>query len=232
MQSQSQYYRLLGKIPGALAGLLGIDKDDVLVRSAPSLEADLVVSAVGQTFVIEFKMSAGAALVLSTAQRLREQARKIKGSAVPLLVVQFMGEVGRRVCLEAGVSWLDLSGNAHIIAPGLRVIVSGQPNRFRVVGRPRNLFAPKSSRIVRWLLIHPDTPFSQREIARATDMDEGFVSRLVSRLEQEGFLIRLPNGGVKPKDPGLLLDAWREAYRFSGHTLHQGHVPPVPETPF
>jgi hypothetical protein len=34
-----------------------------------------------------------------------------------------MGEVGRNACEEAGVGWLDLTGNAHIIAPGIRVIV-------------------------------------------------------------------------------------------------------------
>ena len=203
-----------------------------MVRSTPSPETDMVVSAVGQTFVIEFKMSTGAALVASAAKRLQEQAGRLKKGAVPLLVVQFMGEVGRRVCLEAGVSWLDLSGNAHIIAPGLRVIVSGQPNRFRVVGRPRNLFAPKSSRIVRWLLIHPDTPFSQREIARATDMDEGFVSRLVSRLEQEGFLIRLPNGGVKPKTPDFFLMPGGRLTGFPDTLCTRGTFPPVPETPF
>jgi len=29
---------------------------------------------------------------------------------------------------------------------------------------------------------------------------------------------------VRAKDPRLLLDAWREAYQFSKHTLLQGHV--------
>jgi hypothetical protein len=135
-----------------------------------------------------------------------------------------MGDVGRKVCAEAGVSWLDLSGNAHIIAPGLRVIVDGRPDRFKTAGRPANPFAPRSSRIARWLLIHAGDNLSQREIARSTGLDEGFVSRLVARLQKEGYLVRDENGAVRPKDPALLLDAWRERYQFSKDTLHHGHV--------
>jgi hypothetical protein len=119
---------------------------------------------------------------------------------------------------------MDLSGNAHILAPGLRVLVDGRPNRFRSSGRPQNTFAPKSARVVRWLLSHPSEPLTQRQIAHATDMAEGYVSRIVGRLEHEGYLARDEGCAVLPKDPSLLLDAWREAYQFSKHTLHQGHV--------
>ncbi|MEW6262370.1 MAG: type IV toxin-antitoxin system AbiEi family antitoxin [Thermodesulfobacteriota bacterium] len=236
MSTGFKHDRLARKTPAALAELLSIGPDEVAVRSDISVEADFVISAVGQTLVIEFKMSTGAALIAAAAKRVKELARQIRGGAVPLLAVPFMGEVGRRLCEEEGVSWLDLSGNARIIAPGIRVIIDGQPNRFRVVGRPPNLFAPKSSRIVRWLLLHPNTTFSQREIARATEMDEGFVSRLVSRLEAEGYVVRVGvddgSAGIRRpgrpylrvRDPGLLLDAWQAAYRFSGHNLHQGHV--------
>jgi hypothetical protein len=135
-----------------------------------------------------------------------------------------MGDVGRRICEEACVSWLDLSGNARIIAPGLRVIIEGKTNQFIVRGRPANVFAPKSSRVVRRLLIQPSKYVCQREIARATGLDEGFVSRLVIRLEKDDYLVRAEDGTVRPKDPGLLLDAWREAYQFSKHTIHHGHV--------
>ena len=48
------------------------------------------------------------------------------------------------------------------------------------------MFAPRSARVARWLLMHAAEPFTQRQIARATDMTEGFVSRIVSRLDHEG----------------------------------------------
>jgi hypothetical protein len=68
----------------------------------------------------------------------------------------------------ARAEWIDLSGNARIVAPPIRVIVEGKPNRFKTGGQPRSVFAPKSARLVRWLLVHADGLITQREIARAT----------------------------------------------------------------
>jgi hypothetical protein len=211
------------KVPAVLAQLLGVSRTDIDVRSDDPSGADLVVSA-GQTFVIEVKKTTSAAAIVAATKQVQEMARRIRRKVVPLVVVPFMGEVGRTACEEAGVGWLDLSGNAHIVAPGLRVIVEGKANRFVSAGRPANLFAPKSSRIVRWLLVHGGEHLTQRELARATDLDEGFVSRLVVRLEKDNYLVRDKKGAVYPNDPALLLDAWREAYQFFRHTLHQGHV--------
>ena len=223
MVAQSEHDRLAAKVPETLAGLLGVGLADLDVRSDDASGADLVITA-GPTFVIEVNQSTSAAPIAAAVKKAREMAGRARRRSVPLVVVPFMGEVGQRVCEEAGVGWLDLSGNAHIIAPGLRVIVEGRPNRFKTAGRPPNLFAPKSSRIVRWLLIHAGQPLSQREIARATGLDEGFVSRLAARLVKEDYLLRDEHGGVRAKDPALLLDAWREAYQFSKHTIHRGHV--------
>jgi hypothetical protein len=150
-----------------------------------------------------------------------EDARR---RAIPIVAVPFMGEVGRRACEEAGVGWIDLSGNARIIAEKLRVLREGQPNRFRSTCRTPDLFAPKSSRVARWLLMHPDIPLAQRTIASATGMDEGFVSRIVSRLLRNGWIVRDARRAVRLRDPGLFLDAWREAYRFEGHEVRAGHV--------
>jgi hypothetical protein len=88
--------------------------------------------------------------------------------ATPLVAVPYMGPSGKDACDRAGVSWFDFSGNAHIVAPGLRIIVDGRPNRFPKRGRPSGAFAPKSSRIARWLLVHPAQAMAQRAISQAT----------------------------------------------------------------
>jgi len=224
MKSHPAHDRLARKVPEALAGLLGVSLHEMVARSEERSGADFVISAAGQVFVVEFKASAGAAQLASAARQLREYVGRVGRRAVPLLAVPFMGEVGRRLTEEAGIGWIDLSGNGRIVAPGIRVIIDGRPNHFRSAGRPLNIFAPKSARVVRWLLTHPGEAFTQREIARATDMTEGFVSRIVSRLEHAEYLFRDDRRALRPKDPALLLDAWREAYEFSRHTIHQGHV--------
>lgn len=216
----------------ALATLLDLAAEEVEARSDDASGADLVISAAGRTFVAEILGTATPGAVATQAERVVRAGKKIRRRSIPLLVVPFMGEAAGRVCDALGVSWLDLSGNAHVVAPGLRVIVEGRPNKFLQPGRPATVFAPKSARVVRWLLSHPGEAFTQRAIAQSTRMSEGFVSRIVGRLEAEGYVVRenehengaKGRGPVRVRDGPLLLDAWRDAYQFEKHTIFRGHV--------
>jgi hypothetical protein len=223
----------LDLLPGRLAELLGVPATDAKLRrrqgGAP--RADAIVEIAGNTFVIEWKGSSTVARVADAARQARQHAAKVGKRALPVVAVRFMGPAGRARCAEAGVGWLDLSGNAHLAGPGLRVKIEGQPNRYKGPGRPASAFAPKSSRIARWLLVHPKQPLSQRELASATKMDEGFTSRIVAKLEQDELIARDPDGRIRPRDPNLLLDAWAEAYSFTKHRILRGHVAArTPET--
>ena len=216
------------KLVQLLAQLVGEPARKVTggVESSPDRLAEFEVQAGGRRFVAQVKRSGAAASIASAIEQLRRYASLLGDPpAIPLLVVPFMGEAGQALCHEAGISWLDLSGNAQINAPGLRVYVAGQPNRYKRRGRPSNVFAPKSSRVARRLLIAPEQEHTQRGLARATGLDEGFVSKIARKLEMDGLVVRGETGVVRARDPRLLLDAWREAYDFSKHRILRGHVP-------
>jgi DNA-binding MarR family transcriptional regulator len=185
---------------------------------------DSVISAGPHRIVIEYKGSGRAAPVSKAIERLRRSGSVGVEPSIPVVLVPFMGDVGRKLCSEAGVGWLDLSGNAHIFAPGLRIHVEGKPNQYKARGRPSSAFAPKSSRVARWLLMNPRDWFSQGVIADSTSMDQGFTSRILARLEEDGLVERNTSGEFRPRDPELLLDAWREVYDFSKHHVIKGHV--------
>jgi hypothetical protein len=206
----------------ALASLLRIPQGEVEVRAGT--EPDVILKAAGHSFVAEVLGAASPGVVAAKALQVATAAQRRGRKAVPLVVVPFMGSAGRRACESASVSWFDLSGNAHIVAPGIRIIVDGRPNRFRAPGRPASIFAPKSARVVRWLLENEERALTQREIARATGMTDGFVSRIASRLEEESYVAREASGALRVKDPALLLEAWRDEYRFDKHVLLRGHV--------
>src|SRR5215213_6009311 len=90
---------------------------------------DAVFEGRGVTFLVEYKSAAGAEAVGAALRQIAERAPG-KARWVPLLVVPFMGEVGKALCEEAGVAWLDLSGNARITVPGLRIAIDGKPNLY------------------------------------------------------------------------------------------------------
>lgn len=213
-------------LPIRLADLLGLAPSEARVRlnSSTASEADAVIEIGGFTFAIAWKGAGTIAQVSDAARQARRNASLLGKRALPLVAVPFMGPAGRDLCEEAKVGWLDLSGNAYLVAPGLRVKIDGQPNRYKSPGRPSSAFAPKSARIARWLLLHPNQALTQREIATATEMDEGFTSRIVAKLEEDELITRDPGGSIRVHDPDLLLDAWSESYRFSKHLVLRGHV--------
>lgn len=223
MGARTDEKRLVSLVPATLAALLDVPEGEVEVRHG-SDGCDLVASAAGLTFAVEVTRASAAGPVAAHAERATEAATALGQRAIPVVAVPFMGESGKRACQRAGVSWFDFSGNAHIIATGIRVLIAGRPNRFRSPGRPASVFAPKSSRVARFLLMHPGEAATQREIARATGVSEGFISRIIGRLEEEHYVVRNGRGALSAKDPQLLLDAWRETYRFSKHTIIRGHV--------
>ena len=175
-------------------------------------------------FLVETRSAARAALVAEAARKLQSAARAACGNVIPLVVVPFMGDVGREICREFGVHYVDLCGNASIEAPGLRIHVSGCPNRFVERGRPSSVFAPKSSRVTRILLLDPRRWWRQGELAERTGLGPGYVSRICTRLASGQLIDRGDRRAVRPRDPGLLLKAWAAEYDFTRHGISTGHV--------
>ncbi len=231
---------LLGDICKALSNAVGEDVGHVepgglndvspLAPSTPESCCDLVLRGGPRVFVVEYKAEATADLVGGAIRQLHA-CHKAKaddgGEVVRLVVVPFMGETGKLLCREAGISWLDLSGNADIRAQGLRVRLEGKPNQYKRRGRHKDLFAPGSSRIAHALLLHPDREYTQTTLADETALSAGTVSLVVRRYAQAGFVERTKTGRtarVRLADGDLLLDAWSEAYDFAQHELWRGHT--------
>ncbi len=215
---------ILERLPGLLAELTSLP-----VKSLKQEDnADLRVRLGTHLLVVEVKANALAGMRVGTVARAVENARqaagKGKAAAIPLIAVPFMGEVGRKICQEHGVSYVDLCGNADITAPGLRIHVAGKPNQFVQRGRPSSVFAPKSSRLARILLAEPKQWWRQAELASAGQLGAGYVSRICGRLEEDHLIERDSHGSVRPRDPNLLLKAWQAQYDLRRHDTRHGHV--------
>ncbi len=228
----------VGHVVKKLADILGLPDAAVYVEhDVGDGRIDALVSAGQYRFVMEYKSAGTAGLVASAIEQLRAYLPHVGGVAIPLVVVPYMGEVGRGRCAEAETSWMDLSGNADISAPGLRVYIEGRPNKFKRRGRPSTAFAPKSSRVARWLLMNPDIawtedqsddatdgPVRQKDLVSGTELGRGYVSRVFGKLEEDGLVERYPDGRIAVVDPALMLDAWWEDYDFDKHHVIRGHV--------
>ena len=183
---------------------------------------DLVAEIGGFRFVVEYKASSLVAPIAAGIEQLKRYPAE--SNEVRLLVTPFMGETGIGKCAEAGISWLDLSGNADVTAPGLRLFVRGEKNKFISPGRNENPFAPKSCRIARHLLYQANRVWTQRELADETGLGEGFVSRIVKSLEAQQLVARDDQGRLFVGKAEVMLDAWQQGYDFTKHEIIRGHV--------
>ena len=223
MSGKNQKKYLINNVRDVLAELLNIESQRLTQVKTVS-EADLEFEFEGKFFIIEYRASSAIAPLKAAMDNLLRMPSSRTRAGIPLVCVPFMGEAGSRLCREMGISWFDLSGNAWIRSQDVFINVQGRPNLFKAKGRPADIFAPKSSRIARWLLINFPASFSQKDLARSTGMDEGFVSRIVSRMISQDLVQRDDSGKIRLQDPDALLDIWREKYRIHAHQFLKGHI--------
>ena len=216
------------KIEREVARLLPEILEDLLDRQGqqPRLEAgaldlgiDFTAETDGERWLFEVKASSSPGLVATAAKQLDA----LKAEGLRVLVVPFMSPAGEKAAASFGLNWIDLSGNAHVRADHLYIWVRGKSNRFVSRGRPSSPFAPKSARVTRTLLLDPGRWWRQRDLATVTGLNNGQVSRVVRRLREEG-LVDTEGPDLRPRDPGGLLDAWSDEYRFDRHEVVRGHA--------
>lgn len=213
------------ELKGLLALLLRVPKAAVSVKLRDDDGgAGFAVEAGLHRFIVEWKGAGAAASVAAGVDEVVKLTGRHGRRAIPLLVVPYMSETGRQRCAAAGISWVDLSGNADVSGPGLRIHVEGRWNQFKSPGRPASAFAPKSARVTRCLMMNPREPVSQKDLVKSTGLGKSFVSRIVRSLEGAGLIVRSAGGSIKIPDPGLLLGAWDDEYRFEKHEIIKGHV--------
>lgn len=210
------------RLPRLLAELL--DESVVQVetlRRDGAPQADLIATdGQGRVLVFEVKSSSRPGQVARAAEQLLAYADE---GVIPVLVVPFMSRAGAETADRVRLNWIDLSGNAHVRAENLHLWVQGRPNELGSRGRPSSPFAPRSARITRALLLDPARWWVQKDLAAATGLYDGNVSRIVRRLDDE-FLLERRERELRPRDPDLLLDAWAQDYRFDSHDILPGHL--------
>jgi len=226
MQAAEFEREALHELPALLAELLAVTEDEVQIKKqplAPDLRVDAVVMAKGRRWLIEVKTSSSPGTVAAAAAQLANLRTAADADGFAVLVVPYMTPAGAKAAAERNLNWIDLSGNARVRDDPLYISVEGRPNRFTRRGRPSSPFAPKGSRIARVLLLDPSCWWRQKELAEITLLDDGYVSRVVRRLDDDELLER-KDGKFRPVDAELLLDAWADDYRFDRHDVVAGHM--------
>lgn len=149
--------------------------------------------------------------------------RRQMGNRPILLVAPYIGPRVRELLAQEDISYLDLTGNSRINLdhPGVYIETEGARQDPRS-GKPRSAVrGAKAGAVVR-VLVDAVPPYTGVDIARAANVDQGYLSRILDTLVDEGLVDRERSGVTRVDWPAMLqrraraLDLFRPAgtYRY------------------
>ncbi|MGQ0695430.1 MAG: hypothetical protein ACT4OL_07630, partial [Nitrospiraceae bacterium] len=188
-------------------------------REAP-WDLDLKVRAAGTTrrVICEVK-SVGEPRYLAQAITSLTRATQKNSRLYPLVVAPYISPEGRRLCREAKVGYLDLTGNAFLRFDGVLIDRASPKPPPRAKARLRRLFAPKSSRIIRVLLEQPGDKWTLARLAEEATVSLRTTHLVINALEEKAF-VEKRRGAITLQKPGELLDLWAQNYSVDKHRQH------------
>lgn len=166
------------------------------------------------TFIVEARQAVSPRDVERLMAGLSRMLRTLARVSV-LVVAPWLSARTQEVLRAEEINYIDLTGNAWMR--------SEQPVIFiRTVGATRNpepahreptrLRGAKAGRLVR-ALIDVQPPYGVRDLAQATGLNPGYVSRLLDALDREALVDRSNRGEVTAVDYQALLLRWTETYQ-------------------
>lgn len=186
------------------------------------LAIDVKVNNRKSTLLCETK-SSGEPRIVRDAVYLLKFLSADKPNFTPVVAAPYLGQDAQDICKRAGVNFLDLSGNCRIVFDTVFIERLGKPNKL-VEHRPlKSLFSPKSSRIVRKMLLNPRKTWQVQELAEETDTSIGLVSRLKKKMEQMNFLTI--EGKLRFTEPEHVLKSWSKVYSYKQNERMQVYAP-------
>ena len=187
------------------------------------------------TLIIEVKTNGAPRFIRSAVFQLKDYLADTRQRAhgdpdrrlIALLVSPYLPPASRSICIDHGVAYLDLVGNAHLAFDGVyidRAVATRPKSEIRAL---RSIFTPKAAAILRVLLRDPDRAWRVTDLAETAKTSLGHVSNVRKALLEREWIEKRDNGIILVQ-PGALLGAWREEYRqpagqrISRYTLFHG----------
>jgi hypothetical protein len=178
-------------------------------------------------FVVEARRSVAPRDMQRLMAGLSRTFRSLTNAQV-LVVAPWLSARAQELLREDEISYVDLTGNAWIRSdyPALFVSAVGAARNPQPRGRESaQLRGPKAGRLVRTLVdVRP--PYGVRDLAKATGLNPGYVSRLLEALNREALVDRSDRGEVLSVDYAALLRRWTDTYEvFKSNELRRFVAP-------
>jgi len=185
----------------------------------PSHTADVIYSIpeFNYQFVLEAKSSGQPRYARDAANELL-LIQKNNPERYGVFVAPFISKDAAKICENANIGYLDLSGNCRLAFRNIFIEKICQPNKFTVKRELASLYSPKSERILRVLLTYPYQPWRTVELAQKAKVSIGLISYVKKQLEDREW-IQIGEDGFSIKQPEALLEEWSNNYSYKKNEI-------------
>jgi hypothetical protein len=122
--------------------------------------------------------------------RIRNELRSLPEHAelYPMVATPYISDNLQRRCKELGVGYVDLNGTFLLETQDVYIDVVRPAKAFKNPQGVKNIFAGRSRRIIRVLLVNPFKPFRLEQLATETELSVGQAFQVTKQLLEDGLL--------------------------------------------
>lgn len=135
-----------------------------------------------------------------------------------VFIAQYISPQSARICTEAGIGYLDLSGNCFLSFQQVHIVIKNRPNKFRKRRDLVSLYFPKTERVLRVLLTYPYRLWRTTGLAETASVSPGMVSHIKKRLAEREW-VQSSRRGFTLSEPKALLEEWEANYSFRRNAI-------------
>ena len=199
----------LSKVP--FLKIQNIEQESAQEAARPDFLITLEVPAGIQTFVVEVKNTGQPRVARDAVNQLLRFSQAFPQS-FPVFIAPYISPKASEICEQAGVGYIDFSGNCRLSFQEVYIEKTGNPNVFSEKRELRSLYSPKAENILRVLLAPPIKGWKIQELADAAGVSVGQVAKVKNLLLNREWLIEAD--GMLLSEPEKLLSEWAGNYNF------------------
>jgi len=168
--------------------------------------------------IVEVKSVGEPRQIRYAIQQLREYLTQIK-DAYGVVAATYISDYTARLCKQSGLGYIDLAGNCFLNFDRVYIEQKNYPNPAIEKRQLRSLFTPRSSRVLRVMLVNPKRSWQVQKLAKEANVSLGLASKVKKRLLDLDYA-REENRSILLNRPGELLDKWAENYSFRRNRMY------------
>ncbi len=134
----------------------------------------------------------------------------------------YLSEDSMNICRDSGIGCIDLAGNCYFKFDGVYLSRKGYPNPTPNTRPAKDIFAVKSTRILRALLLNQDKEWYVKDLAIEAGVSLGQTSNVKNVLLDYEYAEEVPGerkNRIRLVKPEKLLQNWSESYSYTRNDL-------------